>query len=158
VPSWTLSRFLSLHALAFPEDPCVVGKNQYDVRFGDHRHTSRKFAPAAKALARHDAAPEYSCLVWRGLLPGGRHPAEGYVFSAKPNRAKLGIERRIPLPQFTPRHYDVQAWTLSEARRFLDVKYQLGWRVVKMTPQPGGRKVLFLFEKRATSQRTMNSN
>ena len=32
------------------------------------------------------------------------------------------------------RHYDIQAWTLSDARKFLDVKYHLGWRVVKMTP------------------------
>jgi hypothetical protein len=38
------------------------------------------------------------------------------------------------LRQYIPRHYDIQAWTLSDARKFLDVKYHLGWRVVKMTP------------------------
>ncbi len=57
------------------------------------------------------------------------------------------------MPQFIPRHYDIHTWTLSEARKFLDVKYQLGWRVVKMVPQAGGRKVIFLFEKTATPKK-----
>jgi hypothetical protein len=56
------------------------------------------------------------------------------------------------LPQYIPRHYDIQAWTLSDARKFLDLKYQLGWRVVKKTPMAGGRKVIFLFEKSVTSK------
>ena len=46
-----------------------------------------------------------------------------------------------------PQHYDLRIWTLNEASRFLDVKYELGWRVVKMVPLAGGRKIVFLFEK-----------
>jgi hypothetical protein len=49
------------------------------------------------------------------------------------------------MPSFIPRHYDIHAWTLAGARRYLDAKHQLGWRVVNMMPQ--GRKVVFLFEK-----------
>ena len=49
------------------------------------------------------------------------------------------------MPQFIPRHYDIHVWTLAESRKFLDVKHQLGWRVVQM--QPHGRKIIFLFEK-----------
>jgi hypothetical protein len=63
------------------------------------------------------------------------------------------FERTNLLRQLIPRHYDIHAWTISEARKFLDVKYQLGWRVVKMTPQAGGRKVIFLFEKSAASMK-----
>ena len=55
------------------------------------------------------------------------------------------------MPQFIPRHYDIHVWTLAESRKFLDVKYQLGWRVVKMMPQ--GRKVVFLFEKTVTPKK-----
>ena len=51
------------------------------------------------------------------------------------------------MPLNIPRHYDIHAWTLAEARKFLDVKYQWGWLVVKMTPQVGSRKIVFLFEK-----------
>jgi hypothetical protein len=60
------------------------------------------------------------------------------------------------LPQYIPRHYDIQAWTLSDARKFLDVKYQLGWRVVKMTPIAGGRKAIFLFEKGVPSKKPVD--
>jgi len=62
------------------------------------------------------------------------------------------------LPQLTPRHYDIHTWTISEARKFLDVKYQLGWRVAMMTPQAGGRKIIFLFEKTASSNKPVDSN
>jgi len=51
------------------------------------------------------------------------------------------------MPEFIPRHYDIHAWTLAEARRYLDAKHQLGWRVAMMAPQAGTRKVVFLFEK-----------
>jgi hypothetical protein len=51
------------------------------------------------------------------------------------------------MPSFIPRHYDIHAWTLAEARRFLDAKHQLGWRVAMMVPQAGTRKIVFLFEK-----------
>jgi hypothetical protein len=51
------------------------------------------------------------------------------------------------VPEFVPRYYDIHAWTLAEARRFLDAKHQLGWRVAMMVPQVGTRKIVFLFEK-----------
>ena len=57
------------------------------------------------------------------------------------------------MPSLIPVHYDIHAWTLAEARRFLDVKYELGWRVVQVIPQPGTRKVIFLFEKVSTSKK-----
>jgi hypothetical protein len=58
------------------------------------------------------------------------------------------------LAPILPRHYDLRVWSLDEASRFLDVKYELGWRVVKMTAQPGsGRKIIFLFEKLASPKR-----
>jgi hypothetical protein len=53
------------------------------------------------------------------------------------------------MPEFIPSYYDLHAWTLGEARRFLDAKHQLGWRVVMMVPQSGTRKIVFLFEKNA---------
>jgi hypothetical protein len=53
------------------------------------------------------------------------------------------------MPQFIPRHYDIHAWTIGEARKYLDVKHQLGWRVAKMVPQVGTRKIVFLFKKKA---------
>jgi hypothetical protein len=56
------------------------------------------------------------------------------------------------LPQFILHHYDIHAWTLVEARRYLDAKHQLGWRVVQMMPQ--GRKVVFLFEKIAVPKKS----
>lgn len=62
------------------------------------------------------------------------------------------------MPSFIHRLYDIHAWTLSEARRFLDVKYQLGWRVLQMIPQVGGRKVVFLFKKIASPKKPVNSN
>ena len=40
------------------------------------------------------------------------------------------------MPSFIPRHYDIHAWTLAEARRYLDAKHQLGWRVAMMAPKP----------------------
>jgi hypothetical protein len=51
------------------------------------------------------------------------------------------------MPSFIPRHYDIHAWTLAEARKYLHAKYQLGWRVAMMVPQAGTRKVVFLFEE-----------
>jgi hypothetical protein len=63
-------------------------------------------------------------------------------------------ERRNPLTQNLPRHYDLRVWTVDEATRFLDTKYELGWRVVKMVPQPGrDRKIIFLFEKIAAAKK-----
>jgi hypothetical protein len=61
------------------------------------------------------------------------------------------VSQNLMRQQHIPRHYDIHAWTLSDARRFLDVKYELGWRVVKMTPIAGGRKIIFLFEKNAAA-------
>jgi hypothetical protein len=46
---------------------------------------------------------------------------------------------------------------LAEARRYLDAKYELGWRVAMMVPQVGTRKVVFLFEKVSASKKPVDS-
>lgn len=55
---------------------------------------------------------------------------------------------RIPIPHY----YDIKAWTVAEAAKFLDVKHELGWRVVQMVPQPRSQKIIFLFEKTAAAK------
>ena len=56
------------------------------------------------------------------------------------------------MPSFIPLHYDIHAWTLAEARRFLDAKHQLGWRVAMMVPQAGTRKDRLPFRKDRSPQ------
>jgi hypothetical protein len=62
------------------------------------------------------------------------------------------------MPEFIPRHYDIHAWTISEARKYLDVKHQLGWRVARMVPQVGTRKIVSLFKKIAPRKEAATQN
>jgi len=51
------------------------------------------------------------------------------------------------LPPYLARHYDIEVRAFDQASKYLDTKYQLGWRVVKMTPHPDGKQLIFLLEK-----------
>jgi hypothetical protein len=57
------------------------------------------------------------------------------------------------MPKYSARHYDIEVQPLNEAAKHLDAKYQLGWRVVKMTLHPDGNRVIFLLEKIDPSQK-----